>query len=112
MKVDRKHARFGSVEGIIGRNGYNCKSSIGWWVVDRGTAAGMKVLAYFLTANFQAAAFLWLTSKAINHFQEIYPELRSWKWLVWTIAVLAASHLYFVIIKALLRAEKNGRRER
>jgi hypothetical protein len=70
----------------------------------------IKALAYFIAANGQAVGTLWMAFKLNAYLEKEYPISYPWSYIVWPLAVASVIQLYYMVMKALIRLEKNKKK--
>lgn len=73
-------------------------------------AWGLKVFGYFSAASIQAVVLIVAGFKLVPFLEQEYPISVEWFYIVWPTAILTIFHTYYVVVKLILKIEKNRKK--
>jgi hypothetical protein len=73
---------------------------------------GLKILAYFMAANFQAVVLIGLSFELVSYLESHYFGVFYWSFLVWPSCVLIVGYLYYVMMRQVLQSERRNRKKK
>ena len=71
-----------------------------------------KVFGYIMAANFQAATIVFVIIKGGEYLNERYPMQSSWQLILSPLAVITIAYMYYKVLVAIARIEKQKRKKR